>query len=201
METLSTLRAFSPGGARVVINNSVELAMIIEAACKNKSFAVDATCGNGHDTLRLSKSFEKVFAFDIQSEAIESTQKKLKQNGVENVSLINDSHSNIFKYLSSNDYIDLIMFNLGYLPGRDKSVHTNPLQVIEAVESSMRFMRKGSAVIIVMYPGFDAGLNERNFLIDFFTNYDQKHFSVSHTKFINQKGMPPELLILSKIRD
>src|SRR5690625_1467725 len=68
--------------------------------------AVDATCGNGHDTLVLSHLVDKkgkVLAFDIQDQAIENTKKRLKKENKQNVTVIKDSHANIDQYLKADE--------------------------------------------------------------------------------------------------
>lgn len=49
---------------------------------------VDATMGNGHDTLFLAKLAKQVYAFDIQEQALEKTQERLNQAGMTNAQLI-----------------------------------------------------------------------------------------------------------------
>ena len=93
---------------------------------KKGGIAVDFTMGNGHDTLWLSQQMGEeghVYAFDIQKQAIDSTHALLeKENALSNVTLIHDSHANVKQYVTSP--ICAGMFNLGYLPGGDKSVTT-----------------------------------------------------------------------------
>lgn len=63
---------------------------------------IDATMGNGNDTLFLCRMAGKtghVTAFDIQQQALEATEKLLEENGVrERASLILDSHTNMGLY-------------------------------------------------------------------------------------------------------
>lgn len=67
---------------------------------KPGDIVIDATCGNGNDTLMLARLAKKVFAFDVQKKAIDNTKKLLEKNNVKNVELINDSHENLEKYLN-----------------------------------------------------------------------------------------------------
>ena len=87
---------------------------------------VDATAGHGRDTLLLAELVGPsgfVYAFDIQDSAIQTTRELLHSKGMEgNVSIIKDSHENMEKYVGQG--ISCIMFNLGYLPGGDHSIHT-----------------------------------------------------------------------------
>ena len=89
--------------------------LIIEHFSSNaidKQLAVDATCGNGHDTEFLAKHFAYVTSFDIQVGAIKATQDRLNHANLENVTLINDGHQNLNQHITSK--LDCIMFNLGY---------------------------------------------------------------------------------------
>ena len=91
------------------------------------SIIVDATAGNGNDTLKLARlvgNEGKIYAFDIQKSAIEKTRELLLNEGLygNNVELIEDSHSNVDLHVKEN--IDFAIMNLGYLPGGDKSIFT-----------------------------------------------------------------------------
>ena len=60
---------------------------------KNKGeIAIDATCGNGHDTIFLSEHFKHVYSFDIQELAIKRTKEKMYY--INNVSLYLDDFYN-----------------------------------------------------------------------------------------------------------
>ena len=80
--------------------------------------AVDFTMGNGNDTLFLSETVGKtgkVYAFDIQEEALVSTQGYLSDCGApQNYELICASHHLVKEFVKET--IKAGMFNLGYLP-------------------------------------------------------------------------------------
>lgn len=124
-----------------------------EKFIKKGDITVDATCGNGNDTLMLSKLSKKVFAFDIQKEAIENTKNLLKKNVVDNVSLINDSNENIDKYLNFyKEKISLILFNLGYLPGGNKNIMTNSKSTLMAIKKCLKYLNRKGILLVVCYP-------------------------------------------------
>lgn len=61
---------------------------LLQTAVKEGDYAVDATLGNGHDTCFLAEivgDSGKVFGFDIQKEAIESSTTRLKEKNFSNV--------------------------------------------------------------------------------------------------------------------
>ena len=60
-----------------------------------EDIVVDATMGNGHDTLFLAKLAKKVYAFDIQEKALEKTQERLDQAGMTNAQLILQGHEKL----------------------------------------------------------------------------------------------------------
>ena len=127
--------------------------LICEKIVKSSDYVVDATCGNGNDTLFLSKLAKKVFAFDIQALAIDKTKKLLDINNIKNVQLINDSHDKIDKYLKEYDKkLTLILFNLGYLPGENKSITTNHKVVINAIKKGLNMLNNKGIILVVCYP-------------------------------------------------
>lgn len=159
---------------------------------------VDATCGNGHDTLFLSGLVPdgKVYSFDIQPEAIESAQQKTKD--ATNIEYILDSHANIDSYIK--DPIKVAMFNLGYLPQGDKSITTLPTSTIEAIDKLHKQLEVGGRIIIVVYHGHPEGRNEKDALLSHLQQYDQKHSQVLQYQFINQANHAPFLIVIEKLK-
>ena len=72
---------------------------LIDSHVCESSIVIDATCGNGNDTLYLAEKVTNgfVYGFDIQKEAIDNTQ--LKVSDFNNVSLIQDSHENVKQHV------------------------------------------------------------------------------------------------------
>lgn len=125
---------------------------------------VDATTGNGHDTLWLARktgSSGRVFAFDVQPQAIENARQRLQEASCESqVQFINDCHSKLSDNLPANTNISAAIFNLGYLPGGDKRVITRPDTTIEALEQSLDRLKSGGVLSVVLYPGHEGGNDE-----------------------------------------
>ena len=105
-------------------------AFLLEVITK-EDIVVDATMGNGHDTLFLARLAKKVYAFDIQEQAIEQTTKRLAEAKLDNVELFLTGHENVDQYVES---IKAAIFNLGYLPSADHTVITRPHSTIQALE-------------------------------------------------------------------
>ncbi|WP_054957589.1 tRNA (mnm(5)s(2)U34)-methyltransferase [Paenibacillus dakarensis] len=137
---------------------------------KSSGIAVDATAGTGADTLILAKAAGprgRVFAFDIQQEALELTRRRLMKEPSERlaeVSLFQDSHSNMQAHIPAEYHgkISVIMFNLGYLPSEqaDKKIITSSDSTLPALEASLKLLSPGGIVTIVVYPGHEGGGQE-----------------------------------------
>ncbi|MFP6763154.1 MAG: FAD-dependent oxidoreductase, partial [Planctomycetaceae bacterium] len=102
---------------------------VIRASVDPGATVIDATAGNGHDTLFLAELVGPqgmVFAFDVQVQAIEQTRSRLEQAGVTNVTLLNCSHADMTDAVPRPHHklVSAVMFNLGFLPGGDHSLTT-----------------------------------------------------------------------------
>lgn len=159
--------------------------LICQKMIKKNDITIDATCGNGNDTLFLASLSKKVIAFDIQENAITNTKKLLKENGYNNVVLINDSHSKIDIYL--NDYkgkISLVMFNLGYLPGGNKDITTNHITTLDAIKKSYTLLNNKGIILIVCYPHKE-GKKESNEIIKYINENNIEYKIYHNTSNIN----------------
>ena len=127
--------------------------------------AVDATAGNGHDTVALARLVGPsghIYAFDIQSEALESTQRRLVDEELSNVTLVHASHARIHERVHESDVgaMAAVAFNLGYLPNGDHTVTTLPATTVEGVQSAHASLRPGGVITVLAYVGHEGGLAE-----------------------------------------
>lgn len=160
---------------------------------------IDATCGNGNDTLFLAKLTGEsghVYAFDIQQDAITRTKELTKDYN--HVHLIHDSHANLNQYLQESSTLDGAIFNLGYLPKSDKTIITLAESTIEAITSMLKILNKNKRIVIVVYHGHEGGKEEKNAVLEFVQSLNQKEFSVLQYGFINQKNNPPFVIGIEK---
>lgn len=185
---------------KTVINAVSICKDIINRYIKEGSIVLDATVGNGNDTLDLARLVTdkgKVYGFDIQSIAIENTKSLLIQNQLEDrVILINDSHENIDKYIFKP--LDFALYNLGYLPKGDKEIKTRPSSTVISVDKTLKLLKDNGILLIVSYIGHPGGLEEMKALEGYLKDLDQKQFSVLKNEFINQVNLPPLLYIIEK---
>lgn len=176
---------------------------LMEESVDKGDTVIDATCGNGHDTLFLTKLVGKsghVFGFDIQDQAITNTTNRLAKNELTNATIIKDSHSNFIHHIPVDKLTRLggAIFNLGYLPGSDKSIITSSESTILAVEGILSHLKQNGIVVLVVYHGHKGGEQEKEQLMKYTRLLDQKLFHVLYYGFINQKNEPPFILAIQK---
>ena len=162
--------------------------------------AVDFTMGNGHDTEFLSKTVGeggKVYAFDIQASAVESTAKNLKNAGCpENYTLIHDSHHNVKNYVK--EPIKAGMFNLGYLPGGDKSITTMRVTTLPAIEAAISLLDKDAILLIAVYPGHEEGDAEGREIVEYLSALSRFKVCCTKVQIINSPTSPFFIMIETK---
>ena len=185
----------------MLLSNSLAISHeIIRRVVRPGDTVVDATMGNGNDTLLLAELVgEKgmVYSFDIQEAALDSTKKKLGNAGMEgNVKLILDGHQNIDSYVPKG--IKAVMFNLGYLPKGDHSIGTKADTTIEALNKSMELLMTGGIVMLVIYYGGDSGFDERDAVLEYLKTIDCRKYTVLVSDFVNQINCPPIAVCIEK---
>ncbi len=160
----------------------------------------DFTMGNGHDTLWLSQTVGEeghVYSFDIQAQAIESTKKLLtEENAPENYTLIHDSHANAKEHIPCK--IKAGMFNLGYLPGGDKSITTKHDSTLLAVDAAIELLDNDGIILIAVYPGHAEGTVEGNMLYEKLSAISRFKLCISRFQIINSPTSPYFYIIESK---
>ncbi|MBY0124174.1 class I SAM-dependent methyltransferase [Bacillus sp. S/N-304-OC-R1] len=178
--------------------------MLLEKAVNPGDIAVDATLGNGHDTLFLAKLVGDtgfVYGFDIQEEAILSTKKRIaEQSFTDCVTLFHKGHEHILSSIPVDHHgkIKGAIFNLGYLPGGDKTIVTVPETTISAIQQLLDIMAQEGIIVLVVYHGHDEGKLERDALLQYVKELDQKEAHVLQYQFINQKNNPPFIVAIEK---
>jgi len=154
---------------------------------------VDATCGHGNDTrflLNLTEGTGKVLAFDIQKEAILRTKKTLSDHPFKESAFVYlDSHENIDRY-TSPDTVDCIMFNLGYLPGRNHQIRTEAQTTISTLEKCLMLLAPGGIISIISYYGKDTSSEEKDALLSYLPAISDA-FIVFKTELLNHQNNPP----------
>ena len=159
---------------------------------------VDATMGNGHDTLFLSQCVSpggQVYAFDVQAAALEETRKRVPP---EMSTLFHAGHETMAHNLpvELHGKIAAIMFNLGYLPGSDKSCITRTETTLAALAQAIELLKPGGILTLAVYPGHEGGAEESREIAQWATGLDSRRFEVQHLRPVNRSAAPPELWTL-----
>lgn len=158
---------------------------------------IDATCGNGNDTLFLAQLLNgtgHIHAFDIQTQAIINAKHKTKDHL--NISFHQTGHENVLNVVKQT--VKLAIFNLGYLPKGDKNIVTIPSTTIQAIDNIFSILEVGGIIILVIYPGHPEGQIEKDAVLAYLTQIDQNKAHIFKYEFINQKNNPPFVVGIEK---
>lgn len=171
--------------------------LLISGLDINPKIIADMTMGNGNDSYKLLEAFPKakLFAFDIQDQALVKTREKLNNFDEVSFKLIKDSHENIDKYI---DRLDIFIFNFGYLPGSDKTITTLSDSSLRAVKKALELLRPLGIGFMVFYPGHKEGRIEYELAKEYLAKLDQKLFNVFEINMINQASNPAILIGVEK---
>ncbi|OXM88335.1 class I SAM-dependent methyltransferase [Paenibacillus rigui] len=166
---------------------------------------VDATAGNGVDTLFLAKCVGpagSVHAFDVQEQALLRTRQRLEQELTEHapVQLHHCSHALLQEKLpvAAQESLAAVMFNLGYLPGDDHQTVTQADSTVAALQQAVEWLRKGGIVTIILYTGHEGGEQEAEAVRVWAQQLSQKQYQVLEYRFMNQKNHPPYCIAVEK---
>lgn len=178
---------------------------------KTNDVVVDATMGNGYDTQFLAELGAKVYAFDVQEEALNATENRLDDAGIKNqifkknlsnlltepsVNLILSGHEKLSEYVK--EPIKAAIFNLGYLPKTDKSVVTKADTTLTALDALTNQLVVGGRIAIMIYYGHEGGMEEKDAVIKWTSNLPQKDWEVTSYAPLNQIHTPPILVLIEK---
>ncbi|MCL6639047.1 MAG: class I SAM-dependent methyltransferase [Firmicutes bacterium] len=183
------------------LGSAVHLAQVLVAGrVKRGSVVVDATAGKGNDTLflaRLVGRHGKVYAFDIQAAALAGTLSLLERHGLAGrVELILAGHERLPEFV--REPVNAVMYNLGYLPGGDRSIVTRPDTTLASLEAALKMLRPGGRISLVCYPGHPGGRAEYEALESFSSSLDSLCYRVIRTSFINRAAAAPVLIAIEK---
>jgi len=173
---------------------------LLRQAVGEGSKVIDATLGNGYDTEWLCGVVGDeghVYGFDIQQEAVDRTRERIAKAGIAGrASLFCTGHQNVKEYVRES--VDAAVFNLGWLPGSDRSIRTMRETTMQAVEGCLDLLKEGGLLTICAYPGHDEGREELNALIDWAASLDPKKYDAMIRRYLNQPNDPPVLFAIKK---
>lgn len=163
---------------------------------------VDATVGNGHDTVYLAKLVGpkgQVYGFDIQKVAIQQTTQALTAAKLnQQVTLTKAGHETVANVLPADRQVKCAVFNLGYLPGGDKAIITQSTTTLTAITALEARLATNGLIILMVYVGHPGGRAEAQAIAAHVKQLDQHDFQVLQYGFINQVHQPPYLIAIQK---
>lgn len=161
---------------------------------------VDATCGNGNDTLLLAElvgSDGCVWAFDIQEESILATAEKLDRQGLsDRVRLLRVGHETLAERVSGP--VSAVLFNLGYRPGGNRSIVTRPETTLAALEQALKQLETGGILAITVYPGHCGGESEARLVDQWAARLVQKSYHAWRMGQVNTGTTAPSFILIQK---
>jgi len=170
---------------------------LIRERVQKGDHVVDATLGNGHDTLFLAELVGpsgQVDSFDIQIAAIESSRNKLLDLYSNQVTLHHAGHENMASLVTAP--LRAVMFNLGYLPGGDKQVITHSKTTLTALGAALGLLQPDGIVSLIAYIGHPGGLEESDALKAFCQSLDPESFSVTRHRSTSNNPVAPFLITI-----
>ncbi len=176
---------------------------LIREQVREGDLCIDATAGRGNDTALLCElvgARGHVYAFDIQPDAVASTNALLTQRGLaDRATVLLESHSTLAAYVEP-DTVSCITFNFGWLPGGDHTIFTHADTSIQALEQGMTALRDGGLISLCLYYGRETGFAERDALLAYLRTIDSKRFTVLQCEFANRPNCPPMPIFIWKGR-
>ncbi|WP_442601676.1 class I SAM-dependent methyltransferase [Paenibacillus sp. KN14-4R] len=180
---------------------------LVEDRVRKGETVVDATVGNGVDTLRLARvvgSQGRVYGLDIQQAALDAARRRIDAESGDNagsVELTLRGHEAMEAVLPPplHGTVGAVMFNLGYLPGAEgELVVTHVDTTLPALEAALRVLRPGGLVTVVLYPGHEGGDVEANAVESWAKELPQVQYQVMMYRFMNRKTSAPYLIAIDK---
>jgi len=176
---------------------------VVRAGVRPGDTVIDATVGNGWDTVFLARLVGpdgRVVGFDIQTAAIDAARRRLAaEDLLERCRLFEESHEDPAGSLEAAGAGSpaAIMFNLGYLPGGDRSITTRVESTIGSLRRMIDLLVDGGVITVVAYKGHRGAAEEVDELEEWSAALDKKRFSC---ELIEDPTGPPHAPILFVVR-
>lgn len=159
------------------------------------------TAGRGRDTAYLCELVGpcgRVIAFDIQQEAVDSTNALLAARGLR-AEVHLDSHSNMAIMPNRRRWTALFS-TLAGCPARPQSFYPCGHELCRNF-GGLELLKKGGLMCVTIYHGGATGFEERDTLLELLREIDSDRFQVISTFFHNWKKEPPIPIFIYKYTD
>jgi predicted methyltransferase len=165
---------------------------------------IDATVGNGNDTVFLAKAVTQtghVLGFDIQQQSLQNARNMLQQHNLQHrVTLFLQSHADLNDCIPKpmQHRIKAVMFNLGYLPGSDKAVVTRAESTVSALRAALPHLLPGGVISILAYRGHPGGEQETRAVLEWSSHLDNDKYAVDTIEPPALSEKTPLLVIIKR---
>jgi len=181
---------------------ATELAhFLMRQSLKPGDWVIDATVGNGHDTLILAElvgSSGRVIGFDVQEAALAAAAKRVES--MPQVKLVHAGHENLTEHLPADKHQSLAagMFNLGYLPGAPKEIMTRAETTLSALRQALTHLKVHGLVTLILYRGHPGGEEEAKAVRSYAEQLNET-FAVTGYARINTLRPAPALIVIERL--
>jgi hypothetical protein len=163
---------------------------------------VDATLGRGRDALAVLANHGDahsglVYGFDVEPEALVAANEAFDRAGVPESrrSFHLKCHSDMLDVVPSDAKVGVVTFNLGYLPGGDKTTRetrakTRADTTTSALRSALSLLRVGGCVTVIAYVGHEGGWAEHDAVRDFLAQLPCREWTVTTRAVVNRHNAP-----------
>lgn len=174
--------------------------LLLSEAVRPGGTVVDATAGNGNDTLFLARLVGpggKVYAIDIQNEALQKTAILLQKEGIlDRVVLLHNSHDDLERLVPAP--VDAVIFNLGYLPGGNHRIVTTSETTASALRAALKILKPEGRIGLVIYTGHPGGRDELTSVEEIASALDSRHYQVVKLNLLNRSAKAPVVIVIEK---
>ncbi|MDP7537467.1 MAG: class I SAM-dependent methyltransferase [Methylococcales bacterium] len=176
---------------------------LIAQYLKSGDIVIDATAGNGYDTAFLANTVGPhghVYVFDLQKKALTTTKSHLATQGLNHIPVTYclSDHQHLSQHIAKNHSLNIkaIMFNLGYLPGGEKTMTTQPESTLIAIQSAVNLLAIEGCLSIIAYPGHSAGVLEFTCISEWFTTLNPLSYALKRISIKNTLRPAPEVFFI-----
>ncbi|MCX7970115.1 MAG: class I SAM-dependent methyltransferase [Negativicutes bacterium] len=158
---------------------------------------VDGTAGRGGDSLFLagnSPPSAEVYIYDLQPEALAMTRQRLAARDLTDKCRLHlADHRQLAGQLPPA--IDVAMFNLGYCPGLNKTVVTDPEATLAGLRAVLERLNPGGALSVIAYRGHLGGEQETAAVAGLFSQLPADQFDGFCTDVCGRGTSAPRLFV------
>lgn len=192
---------FVPQDGRLVRRRQPDLTAVrlvhdwLAANLHGPRLCIDATCGNGGDTVflcRLAGDAGHVLAMDVQPQAVEATRARLRQAGIDaaRYTLVCADHARLMSY-AAPESADAVLFNFGWLPGAAHDVFSTAASSLPALDAALAALRPGGILSAVLYSGRVIGTDEKQAVLRWLRALPLERYTVLVCEFANWADTAP----------